>query len=170
MFLIMGKRRDARERAIQFLFQTDLNPPEALQEAFEHLWQSQRFEAILEERGAATWGQKNELPPLTEDELKVQDFALQLIRGVLDHRDELDAKIKQYVQNWELNRMAVVNRNILRMAIFEMLYRHDIPPVVTIDEAVEIAKKFSTNDSGAFVNGILDRMLEDLMRPARTAT
>jgi transcription antitermination protein NusB len=168
MLHTMGQRRDARERAIQFLFQMDLNPPEALDEAFEHLWQSQRLPAIEGERGVATWGQKTEMPAPSEDELKMRAFALKLVRGVLEHRDDLDARIKKYTQNWEFNRIAVVDRNILRLAIYEMLYRDDIPPVVSINEAIEIAKKFSTDDSGGFVNGILDRIKEDLMRPART--
>ena len=96
----MGLRREARERAVQFLFQMDLNPPEALDEAFEHMWRSQRLQAIEEEKGNATWGQKNELPPASEEELKVRDFALKLVRGVLEHRDELDARSKKYTQNW----------------------------------------------------------------------
>ena len=94
-------------------------------------------------------------------------FADKLIRGVLEHRPELDARIKQHAENWDLHRMAVVDRNILRLAIYEMLHRDDIPPVVSINEAVDIAKKFSTQDSGKFVNGILDKIKGELMRPAR---
>ena len=94
-------------------------------------------------------------------------FAEPLIRGTLEHQAELDERIKQYAKNWDLHRMAVVDRNILRLAIYEMLYRDDIPPVVSINEAVDIAKKFSTEDSGKFVNGILDKVKGDLLRPAR---
>ena len=82
----------------------------------------------------------------------------------------VDEKISKYTEHWELSRIAAVDRNILRLAIFEMLFREDIPPVVSINEAVEIAKKFSTRESGAFVNGILDKIKFDLPRPARTAT
>ena len=71
------------------------------------------------------------------------------------------------MKNWELHRIAVVDRNIMRLAIYEMLYREDIPPVVSINEAVDIAKKFSTQDSGKFVNGVLDKIKSELMRPAR---
>ena len=163
----MGKRREARERAVQFLFQHDLNPPEALEAALEHFWESQRAAAIAEEKGVATWGQPVELPPPSSEEAAVRLFADPLIRGTLEHRAELDATISKHAKNWELHRIAAVDRNILRLAIFEMLHRDDIPPVVSINEAVDIAKKFSTQDSGKFVNGILDKVKGELMRPAR---
>ena len=163
----MGKRREARERAVQFLFQHDLNPPERLDGALDQFWESQRAAAIAEEKGAANWGEKVELPPPTSDEAAVRLFADPLIRGVLEHRDESDDIIKKHAKNWDLHRIAAVDRNILRLAIFEMLHRDDIPPVVSINEAVDIAKKFSTQDSGKFVNGILDKVKGELMRPAR---
>jgi N utilization substance protein B len=163
----MGKRREARERAVQFLFQHDMNPPEDLEAALNHFWDSQRAAAIAEEKGVATWGQPIALPPPTADEAAVRLFAEPLIRGALDHRDEADALIKKHAQNWDLHRMAAVDRNVLRLAIYEMLYRDDIPPVVSINEAVDIAKKFSTQDSGKFVNGILDKVKGELLRPAR---
>jgi N utilization substance protein B len=163
----MGKRREARERAVQFLFQHDLNPPENLEEALAHFWESQGAAAIAEDKGKATWGQPHELPPPTAEEAAVRLFAEPLIRGALEHRDEADAKIRQYAKNWDLQRMAVVDRNVMRLAIYEMLHRDDIPPIVSINEAVDIAKKFSTPESGKFVNGILDKVKSDLMRPAR---
>ena len=163
----MGKRREARERAVQFLFQYDLNPPEDLDEALAQFWESQRAAAIAEDKGKATWGEKPELPPLNADELATQAFAEPLIRGALEHRDESDELIRKYCKNWDLPRIAAVDRNILRLAIYEMLHRDDIPPVVSINEAVDIAKKFSTQESGRFVNGILDSVKKELMRPAR---
>jgi N utilization substance protein B len=163
----MGKRREARERAVQFLFQNDLNPPQDLDAALEHFWETQRGAAIAEEKGAATWGQPVELPPLTADEAAVRLFADPLIRGALEHRNEADEIISKHARNWELHRIAAVDRNILRLAIYEMIHRDDIPPVVSINEAVDIAKKFSTQDSGKFVNGILDKVKGELMRPAR---
>ena len=163
----MGKRREARERAVQFLFQHDMNPPEDLEVALNHFWDSQRAAAIAEDKGMATWGQPVELPPPTADEAAVRLFAEPLIRGALEHRDEADTLIKRHAQNWDLHRMAAVDRNILRLAIYEMLHRDDIPPVVSINEAVDIAKKFSTQDSGKFVNGILDKVKGELLRPAR---
>ena len=163
----MGKRREARERAVQFLFQHDLNPPEDLDRALEEFWQTQRAAAIAGEKGPATWGQPVELPPPTAEEAETRLFADPLIRGVIDHRDAIDEKIKSHAKNWELHRIATVDRNIMRLAIYEMLYREDIPPIVSINEAVDIAKKFSTQDSGKFVNGILDKIRSELMRPAR---
>jgi N utilization substance protein B len=163
----MGKRREARERAVQFLFQHDLNPPDNLDAALEQFWESQRTAAIAEDKAKATWGEKQELPPPTSDEAAVRLFADPLIRGALEHRDESDTWIQKSCKNWDLPRIAAVDRNILRLAIFEMLHREDIPPVVSINEAVDIAKRFSTNDSGKFVNGILDRVKGELMRPAR---
>jgi len=163
----MGKRREARERAVQFLFQHDLNPREDLDAALSQFWDSQQGAAIAEEKGAAHWGQTVELPPPTTDEAAVRVFADPLIRGTLEHRDEADAIIKKHAINWELHRIAAEDRNILRLAIYEMLHREDIPPVVSINEAVDIAKKFSTQDSGKFVNGILDKVKSELMRPAR---
>ncbi len=163
----MGKRREARERAVQFLFQYDLNPPENLEAALEQFWDSQRTAAIAEEKGTATWGQQVELPPPTAEEAAVRLFADPLIRGTLQTREEADTVIKKFAKNWELHRIAAVDRNILRLAIYEMLHREDIPPVVSINEAVDIAKKFSTQDSGKFVNGILDKVKGELMRPAR---
>ena len=97
-------------------------------------------------------------------------FADPLIRGTLQYREEADALIKKHAQNWDLHRIAAVDRNILRLAVYEMLHRTDIPPVVSINEAVDIAKKFSTQDSGKFVNGILDKLRGELLRPARIVT
>ena len=163
----MGKRREARERAVQFLFQHDLSPPEDLERALNEFWDSQRAAAIAEEKGPAHWGQQVELPPATAEEAATRLFAEPLIRGALEHRDEVDEVIKKHAKNWELHRIAAVDRNVLRLAIYEMLHRDDIPPVVSINEAVDIAKKFSTQDSGKFVNGILDKVKGELMRPAR---
>lgn len=163
----MGVRREARERAVQFLFQHDLNPPENLDEAIEHFWLTQRLAATTEKQEQTTWGQPVEPPAPTAQETAVRSFADPLIRGTLGHVAELDEQIRKYAKNWDLRRMAVVDRNVLRLAIHEMLFREDIPPVVSINEAVDIAKKFSTEDSGKFVNGILDKVKGDLMRSSR---
>lgn len=163
----MGMRREARERAVQFLFQYDLNRPDDLELALNQFWESQSAAAVAEEKAPATWGEKRELPPVTPAEAATRTFAEGLIRGALEQQIEIDQQIRKYAKNWDLNRMAVVDRNVLRLAIYEMLFREDIPPVVSINEAVDIAKRFSTEDSGKFVNGILDRVKSDLMRPAR---
>jgi N utilization substance protein B len=163
----MGKRREARERAVQFLFQHDLNPPENLDRALNEFWDTQRAAAIAGEKGPATWGQPVELPPPTAGEAETRLFADPLIRGTIEHRDAIDEHIKKHAKNWDFHRIATVDRNIMRLAIYEMLFREDIPPIVSINEAVDIAKKFSTQDSGKFVNGILDKIKGELMRPAR---
>ncbi len=167
MLAIMGKRREARERAVQFLFQHDLNPPGDMEQALDEFWESQRAAAIAEDKGPANWGEPVVLPPPSAGETETRRFAEPLIRGAIQYRDEADACMMKHVKNWELSRIAAVDRNILRLAIYEMLHRDDIPPVVSINEAVDIAKKFSTPDSGKFVNGILDKVKGELLRPAR---
>ena len=144
----MGKRREGRELAVQFLCQHEIN--------------AQELEAGL----ALFW-------PLFTGPFRVsapvRAFAERLIRGVIAERTQLDEQIQRHADNWDLHRIAMVDRNILRLAIYEMFHCREIPPVVSIDEAVEVAKKFSTRDSGKFVNGILDRIKGELDRPARTA-
>lgn len=164
----MGTRREARERAVQFLFQHDLNPPADLEAALELFWETQHVAALSETEKRQVLRDGSEIPPPSAEEAAVRLFADPLIRGALQHRDEVDGWIRKYVKNWELHRIAAVDRNILRLAIHEMLHREDIPPVVSINEAVDIAKRFSTEESGKFVNGVLDRIKSDLMRPARS--
>ena len=164
----MGKRREARERAVQFLFQHDLNPPEKLDEALAPFLEFATRRGHC--RGEGRWRPGARKPNCRRpraDEAAMRLFAEPLIRGALEHRDDVDEQIKKHAKNWELHRIAAVDRNILRLAIYEMLHREDIPPVVSINEAVDIAKKFSTQDSGKFVNGILDKVKGELMRPAR---
>lgn len=139
-------RRAVRELVVQFLYQVDLSGG-SLDEALLMFWETQ---AEVGEMG--------------------HKFAEELVRGVLEKRSVIDEKIAQYTENWDLPRIAAVDRNILRLAMYEMLFRDDIPPIVSINEAVDIAKKFSTRESGAFVNGILDRLKADLTRPSRTST
>jgi N utilization substance protein B len=162
-------RRLARERAVQFLFQHELNPLEDIGATLDQFWESQRAAAAVTENQPATWGQPVEIPPPTVEDVALREFADSLIRGALEHRAESDELIQKHSRNWGLHRLAAVDRNVLRLAIYEMLHREDIPPVVSINEAVDIAKKFSTEDSGKFVNGILDKIRSELMRPARIA-
>lgn len=119
--------------ALQIIYQIDTGA-RRLEEMLDAFWESQGF-----------------------PEAEVRGFTEELVRGVLEYREEIDDLIQKYSQHWSPGRMAVVDRNILRLAIFEILHRREIPPKVTINEFVEIAKKFSTEESGAFVNGILDR-------------
>jgi transcription antitermination protein NusB len=133
----MGYRRQARELAIQFLYGYELNRKEK-EEALEEFRAGRR---------------------LPEPVLR---FAGELIEGVLERLEEIDGRLAAHARNWKLDRMAVVDKQILRLALYELYYRDDIPSLVTINEAVEIAKEFSTPQSGRFVNGILDRIREEL--------
>ena len=94
---------------------------------------------------------------------------MDIAQGVLAHQAEIDERIRQTASNYDLHRIAAVDRNILRIAIFEMLFCPDVPPVVSINEAIEIAKRFGSDESGRFVNGVLDRIRGELKRPARAA-
>ena len=87
--------------------------------------------------------------------------------GVLAHHAEIDARITPKLENFEFKRLAVVDRNILRLAVYEMFHTEDVPPIVCINEAVEIAKRFGSEDSGRFVNGVLDKLKGELTRPLR---
>ena len=129
----MRRRTRAREVAVQFLYQLDLRGQEILDD----------MEAFLRQESNDT---------------EVLEFAQRLITGTVEYRPELDERLQAVARNWDLKRMAAVDRNILRMAMFELLHCDDIPGKVTINEAIELGKKYSTANSGAFINGILDRV------------
>jgi N utilization substance protein B len=141
----MGKRREGREVALQLLFHWDLNIQQSLDGAELELF----------------WEFRPSIPG-------VRTFATNLLNGVIARQATIDEKITKYTANYELRRISAVDRNILRMAIYEMLYAEDVPPIVAINEAIDIAKKFGTEESGKFVNGVLDRVKLDLNRPLRT--
>jgi N utilization substance protein B len=143
----MGKRREGREAAVQFLYQLDLN--------------SQELTTGVPEFWALRCAPGSTAP------VKTQAYAKELVDGVCSRLVEIDDHIKRLAANYELHRLAAVDRNILRLGIYEMLYCPDIPPVVSINEAIEIAKRFGGEDSGRFVNGLLDRFRGELTRPAR---
>jgi transcription antitermination protein NusB len=143
----MGKRREGREVALQLLFHWDLNVQQSLGGAeLELFW---------------------EFRPSIQG---VRTFATNLLNGVIARQATIDEKITKYTANYELRRISAVDRNILRMAIYEMLYAEDVPPIVAINEAIDIAKKFGTEEPGKFVNGVLDRVKLDLNRPLRTVS
>ena len=131
----MKKRTRARELALQFLYQVDLRGRQILPEAKDFF----RVE---------------------EEDKTARDFAAQLVNGVIEHAEEIDAVIKGVAENWEIARMAVIDRNVLRMATYELLHCADIPPKVAINEAIELGKRFSTQNSGKFINGVLDKIKE----------
>jgi len=127
----VGHRRRSRECALQLLFQLDLTGEKA-QDVFASFWAAQ--------------------PSASE----IQEFAERLVLGVSAHRRGLDGVLAGSSENWRIDRMAVVDRNVLRMAVYELFFEPDTPPAVVIDEAVEVAKRFGGDESGAFINGVLD--------------
>lgn len=140
----MGSRREAREWAVQLLFQLDYNPGD------------------MEAAFLAFWAEREAKP-------KSRQFVEELVRGVCGHRAEIDQLIQKTAENWHLSRMAGVDRNIIRLALFEMLYRPEIPPAVSINEAVEIAKTMGDVGSPRFVNGILDKLRRGRAEPSGAA-
>ena len=130
----MKRRSKARELALQTLYQLDLTKDD----------DRKQVDKILAEQDA---------------DKEPRDFARDLVYGTLDHKDEIDEMISEVTQNWAIARMAVIDRNVLRLATHELLHRDDIPPKVSINEAIEIGKRFSTTNSGAFINGVLDKIM-----------
>ncbi len=129
----MKKRTRARELALQFLYQFDLRGPEFLEEEMSFLAGEEADEGTRE-------------------------FASLLIQGTAEHLEEINAVIREVAQNWDIGRMAVIGGNVLRMATYELLYCEDIPPKVSINEAIELGKRYSTQNSGGFINGVLDKI------------
>ena len=166
----MGLRHDAREWALQFLFQSEFNQDASLDKAFQLFWQFQdEWAATSPSEAAASAKDPADNAHAAKGRAKARRFAEELARGVIAHHKEIDPLIEKYAANWEIDRMGIVDRNVMRIAVYEMLHRDDIPPVVSINEAVDLAKAFSSVESGKFVNGILDRVRMGLDRPARDA-
>ena len=132
----MGVRREARELALQLLYALELNPID-IEEGLR----------LSRENSRASEG--------------VRLFAEELVAGVMANRSAIDKKIRGQSKNWAISRMAKVDLNILRLALFELMFREDIPRNVTINEAIEVAKKFGSEESSAFINGMLDEMDAD---------
>lgn len=127
----MGMRRRARELALQMLYQSELAGAD-----------ESRLESDFEE--------------LRKSDSEVRSFAMELYSGTLEHRAEIDRLLGEQTAHWRLDRLATVDRNILRLAMFELIYQTETPAPVVIDEAIEVAKKFGAGDSARFVNGVLD--------------
>lgn len=138
----MGVRRRGRELALQMLYQHELSG------------------ASLEEM-TARFEDLEQAPPA------VREFAVSLVRGVIAHRLDIDRFVAEQAEHWRLERMAAVDRNILRLAIYELLFHPDTPPAVVIDEAVELAKRYGSEQSGPFVNGVLDGFVHRQIMPSR---
>jgi N utilization substance protein B len=141
----MGTRRKSRELALQALYQGELAGETGLLD--------------FEEFCAHFQVNRKAMP-----------YAKKLLHGVQDQREEINQLISRYAENWRLERMSVIDRNILRLAVFELYYQDDVPTSVAINEAVEIAKRYSTDDSGPFINGILDAMARAVISGAANKT
>ena len=146
------KRRAVRERVLQALYAYEIS--------------GEPIERIIDEIVTPTFRRD-----LGSGRLKSQKealaFAMELIQTVIEHQEEIDSTIRKKVTNWEFGRIAVIDRILLEMGICELLYFQDIPPKVTINEAIEIAKRYSTEKSGQFVNGVLDSILIELKKSGR---
>ncbi len=132
----MRRRTQAREFTLQVLYQIDITHNDYI-ESLDNFWQAQ--------------GEDNNIAQDVQ-------FTSELVKGTIVNLAVIDAKIAQYATNWQLKRMAVIDRNILRMSCYELIFRDDIPPKVSINEAIELAKKYSNPDAAKFVNGILDKI------------
>lgn len=132
------KRRQGREYAFQFLFQFDFTAHKPQKKDYDAFWSDKEHPDAIRE--------------FTED----------IVNGTIDHLRDIDAAIQKAAEHWVLERMAAVDRNILRAAAYELLYRTDIPSTVTINEFIEIAKKYSTGESASFINGILDTIAKGI--------
>jgi N utilization substance protein B len=140
---LFAQRRDGRVAALQYLFAWSMNAPKNLAEDLRVF-----FENMEQPREHYAFGEE-------------------LIQGVILHQADIDSRIKALAHNWEFERIAKIDLTIMRLAMFEMLYRKDIPPVVSINEAIDLSKQFSNADAKRFINGILDRVKDQLGRDAR---
>lgn len=141
----MTKRRRSRESALQVLYQWDMTQ----QDARKGLVHFKEHFSLKEES---------------------DPFLDLIVQGVLTHCQEIDRLIEQYSEHWRIGRMAPIDRTILRIAIFELLYREEIPPKVTLNEAVDLGKQFGSDESGSFINGILDRILNEVVQKSIKTT
>jgi transcription antitermination protein NusB len=141
----MGIRRKARESALQFLFQDDF------------------ADAAIRRKGLA--GRFELFCDLYQVNRKARPYTLELLQGVWQNCDHIDSLIGQCAKNWRLERIAITDRNLLRIGVYEMVYCDDIPAQVAINEAVEIAKRYGSEDSPAFINGILDAVKNVICAP-----
>ncbi len=136
----MGKRRTAREFALQILYRLDMGQESLAEKILEEFWETN----------------------LTSDDVK--EYTDSLVKGTKKNQSEIDRIIADSAENWTLDRMASVDRNILRFSTYELLKRNEIPSSVIINEAIEIAKKYGTEESGSFINGILDRVAKEVRK------
>ncbi len=134
------KRRKAREYALQLLYSYDLSGNDISKKALREFWQQHHH---------------------TKD---IREFTEDLVFGTINNLKEIDELISSVTEHWDISRMAAVDRNILRYATYELLFRDDIPAAVTLNEAIEVSKKFSSRESSSFINGVLDRITKKIQK------
>lgn len=141
------KRRVAREIVIQSLYQMEMNEVES----------SEAVTMLLDEAA-----EENETDRTIGDEALMRDYVLSHVNGIWEAKPAIDDMLEHYLKGWQMSRLSRVDRQILRLAAYEMIYLNDVPAKVAVNEAIELAKHFGTEDSGKFVNGVLGKMIQDL--------
>lgn len=139
---LMGKRRKARESTLQILFQLEFND-RGLENIFESFWQEKKASK------------------------EIKEYCRWLVEGIVSHRERIDQLIQSVSENWRIERMALVDRNVLRIAVFELLYEENLAPAIVINEAIEVSKKYSSEESATFVNGLLDAVRKKIEKMQR---
>jgi N utilization substance protein B len=142
------KRRVAREIVVQSLYQMEMN-----------LVESEEAVSILLEEAS----EENETERVIKDEIKLKEYVLELVNGTWGNKVAIDELLGHYLVGWQISRLSRVDRQVLRLAIYEMVYQDDVPAKVVVNEAIDLAKHFGTEDSGKFVNGVLGKMIGDLV-------
>lgn len=141
------KRRVAREIVVQSLYQMEMNLVES----------EEAISTLLEEAS-----EENETERVIKDELKLKEYVLELVNGTWNNKVAIDELLGHYLVGWQISRLSRVDRQVLRLATYEMVYQEDVPAKVVVNEAIDLAKHFGTEDSGKFVNGVLGKMIGDL--------
>ncbi|MCA0754512.1 transcription antitermination factor NusB [Paenibacillus sp. N4] len=141
------KRRLAREIAVSSLYQMEMNEVSA----------SEAVDMLMDELR-----QENEIGADPSEAGSTDEFARELVNGVLEHKQAIDGMLQQYLTGWQVDRLSRVDRQVLRLACYEMVFRDDVPPKATINEAIELAKHFGFEESGKFVNGVLGKLLQEI--------
>jgi N utilization substance protein B len=141
------KRRLARELAVQSMYHMEMNEVKA----------EEAVDMLLQEAA-----EDNEAEVVVKDEAALRQYVLDMVAGTWEQRSAIDALLTDYLKGWQVSRLSRVDRQILRLAAYEMIFREDIPGKVAVNEAIELSKHFGTEESGKFVNGVLGRLIQDL--------
>jgi transcription antitermination protein NusB len=141
------KRRVVREIVVQSLYQMEMNEVDSVE----------AVSMLLSEAA-----EENETERVIGDEVQVKEYVLQLVNGTWESKDSIDELLTHYLKGWQVSRLSRVDRQILRLAVYELTSREDVPGKVAVNEAIELSKHFGTEESGKFVNGVLGRMIQEL--------